>query len=116
MGVRIYTIGVGAEESIVRTPFGLRRIASSDLDEASLKAIADKTGGRYFRARDTESLEKIYALLDKIEPVSEDEQSYRPVDELYAWPLAGALLLSLISALSTLRLPRRAARTEVQHA
>jgi Ca-activated chloride channel family protein len=76
--------------------------AGKELDEASLQAIANKTGGRYFRARDTQSLQQIYALLDEIEPVSEDEQSYRPVEELYAWPLALALLLSLLTALPAL--------------
>ena len=97
--VRIYTIGIGASERIVRGLFGNRRLANRELDEETLRAIADKTGGRYFRARDTGSLADIYALLDEIEPVSEDTQSYRPVDELYAWPLAGSLLLTLLMAL-----------------
>ena len=97
--VRIYTIGIGASERIVRGLFGNRRLANRELDEETLRAIADKTGGRYFRARDAGSLADIYALLDEIEPVSEDTQSYRPVDELYAWPLAGSLLLTLLMAL-----------------
>jgi len=100
-GVRIYTIGVGAD-SMMPGPFRILRGAGSDLDEASLQAIAQKTDGRYFRARDTHSLQQIYALLDEIEPVSEDEQSYRPVEELYAWPLASALLLSLLMTLPNL--------------
>ncbi len=116
-GVRIYTIGIGQGEMQVRTPFGLRRIATGDLDEASLKAIAEKTGGRYFRAHNTAQLVKIYALLDRIEPVSKDEQTWRPVDELYFWPLGAALLLSVLIALAAAfggrRLP---ARTEVRHA
>jgi len=116
-GVRIYTIGIGRGEMQVRTPFGLRRIATGDLDEASLKAIADKTNGRYFRAHDTAQLAKIYALLDRIEPVSKDEQTWRPVDELYFWPLSAALLLSVLIALSA-AFGRRtvSARTEVRHA
>jgi len=113
--VRIYTIGIGADSMLVRTPFGTRRVASSDLDEATLQAIADKTGGRYFRARDTESLQEIYALLDAMEPVSEDDQSYRPVDELYAWPLGGALLISLLLALLASGW-RHLANSEVRHA
>ncbi len=99
-GVRIYTIGIGSGEMQVRTPFGLRRVATGDLDEASLKAIADKTNGRYFRAHDTAQLANIYTLLDRIEPISEDEQTWRPVDELYFWPLGVALLLSVLIALS----------------
>ena len=98
LGVRIYAIGVGAD-NMMPGPFRLLSSANSELDEASLRAIAQKTGGRYFRARDTHSLQQIYRLLDEIEPVSEDEQSYRPVEELYAWPLALALLLSLLAAL-----------------
>lgn len=111
-GVRIYAIGVGADDSMPG-PFRILRGASSELDEASLQAIAQKTGGRYFRARDTRSLQQIYALLDEIEPVSEDEQSYRPVEELYAWPLALALLLSVLLPLqATQAWQRRSLRGE----
>ncbi len=99
-GVRIYTIGIGSGETVVQTPFGRRRVASGDLDEATLKAIAEKSGGHYFRARDTAQLAQIYDQLDRIEPVSEDEQSWRPIDELYFWPLGSALLLSVIIALA----------------
>lgn len=120
-GVRIYTIGIGSGEMLVQTPFGPRRVASGDLDEGSLKAIAEKTGGRYFRARDTGQLAQIYNLLDRIEPVSKDEQTWLPVDELYAWPLGAALLLSVLIALAAAYRGRVAtsssrARTEVSHA
>ncbi len=100
--IKIYTIGVGADEHIVQTPFGKRRVGGGDLDEASLQAIADKTKGRYFRAKDVEGLLKIYDVLDKIEPLSEDELSYRPVTELYAYPLAIALAISVLMALLNL--------------
>jgi Ca-activated chloride channel family protein len=99
-GVRIYTIGVGSDQMVVQGPFGMSQVVGSDLDEDSLKAIANKTGGRYFRAADVAALEQIYALLDRIEPISKDAQSWRPVEELYFWPLAGALLLSVLIALS----------------
>ena len=98
-GVRIYTIGVGSDEVVLKGPFGLSQTVPGDLDEATLEAIAHKTGGRYFRAADSASLAQIYAELDRIEPLSKDAQSWRPVDELYAWPLAGALLLSVLVAL-----------------
>ncbi len=123
-GVRIYTIGIGSGQMQVQTPFGLRRVAAGDLDEASLQAIASKTGGRYFRARNATELAGIYALLDRIEPLSEDQQTWRPVDELYAWPLAAALLLSIFMALAV-ALARSGQRhpagkltkhTEAQHA
>lgn len=107
-GVRIYTIGVGADERIVSGFFGRRRVANSELDEPALIAIAEKTGGRYFRARDIAALEQIYRLLDELEPVSVDEEAFRPVHELYSWPLAAALLISmLIALLASGRLPRQ---------
>ena len=84
--VKIYTIGVGSA-------------GSRDLDEETLTAIADKTDGRYFRASNVRDLLKIYELLDKIEPVSKDELSYRPIQELFYYPLALALFLSVIIAL-----------------
>jgi len=116
-GVRIYTIGIGSGETVMQTPFGPRRVATGDLDEDNLKAIAEKTGGRYFRARDTAQLAQIYDLLDRIEPVSEDEQTWRPVDELYIWPLGSALLLSVLIALAAAyRWRTTAPRSEVSHA
>ncbi len=102
--LRIYTIGIGADEMIVRSFFGSRRInPSRDLDERTLKAIANKTGGRYFRARNTEELEKIYRLLDELEPVEKDKQYFRPRSELYVWPLAAALLLAAGVTIGRLR-------------
>ncbi len=93
--LKIYTIGIGADEMIVRSFFGSRKVnPSRDLDETTLKAIADKTGGRYFRARNTQELNKIYKLLDELEPVEKDKQYFRPKTELYQWPLAFALLLA----------------------
>jgi Ca-activated chloride channel family protein len=101
--LKIYTIGVGAEEMEVRSFFGTRKVnPSADLDEKTLTAIAEKTGGRYFRARDTEELSKIYQLLDQLEPVEKDKRYFRPHTDLYFWPLAGALLC--LTSLSLLRL------------
>ncbi|MEE9351793.1 MAG: VWA domain-containing protein [Thiotrichaceae bacterium] len=118
--VRIYTIGVGSDGGVIRTPFGVQRMGKSDLDEPVLTAIASKTTGEYFRARDVEGLKKIYALLDKMEPVSKDDMTYRPVDELYYWPLALALLLSVLVVLgvngSLLRIVKGTKDKEKQHA
>ncbi len=98
-GLKIYTIGIGADEMLVQSLFGTRKYnPSRDLDEATLKAIADVTGGRYFRARDTDGLEKIYTLLDQLEPVEKDVQRFRPKTALYYWPLAAAVLLALLLA------------------
>lgn len=96
-GIRIHTIGVGAREMVTRGIFGARRVnPSADLDEELLKQIALQTGGRYFRAHNSMELDEIYALLDKIEPVSQEAESFRPVKSLYFWPLGLALILALI--------------------
>jgi Ca-activated chloride channel family protein len=102
--LKIYTIGVGADQMIVNDLFGRRRVnPSQDLDEETMNAIAEKTGGRYFRARDTNELEQIYALLDELEPVERTKHFYRPRTELYPWPLAGALVLAGLLGVIKLR-------------
>ncbi len=104
-GLKIYTIGVGADEMMVRSLFGQRRInPSQDLDEKTLTAIAEATGGRYFRARDTADLSKIYALLDELEPIEQEKASFRPQQALYFWPLLVASLMAVfIFLIKTLR-------------
>jgi Ca-activated chloride channel family protein len=120
VGLRIYTIGIGADQMEVSSIIGGRRRInpSADLDEKTLTAIADLTGGRYFRATDTAELQEIYRLVDELEPVEEPEAGFRPVKSLYYWPLSGALALSvflgLTSLVETLRL-RHAGRA-VTHA
>ncbi len=102
--LKIYTIGIGADEMIVRSFFGARKVNPSiDLDEKTLTAIAEKTGGVYFRARNTDELNKIYHLLDELEPVEKDKQYFRPRTELYYWPLSIALLLAMVISLFKLR-------------
>lgn len=103
-GLKIYTIGIGADEMVVRDFFGSRKVnPSQDLDEPTMRGIAEKTGGQYFRARDTAQLEEIYRLLDRLEPVERDKRYYRPRTELYPWPLAAALLLAGMLVARTLR-------------
>jgi Ca-activated chloride channel family protein len=103
-GLTVYTVGVGADEMMVQDFFGSRVVnPSADLDEDTLRAIADQTGGRYFRARDAESLEKIYEILDELEPVESDVESIRPVDDLFYWPLGLAYVLALGAALFSIR-------------
>jgi Ca-activated chloride channel homolog len=108
-GLKIYTIGIGADEMVVRGFFGSRRVnPSADLDEKTLSRIAEQTQGRYFRARDTEELEMIYGLLDSLEPVEKDWQFYRPKMTLFYWPLGLALILTVMFAaykLDVLRIP-----------
>lgn len=94
--VKIYTIGIGAdpEQGGVLGMFGLN--PGLDLDEPTLRSIAEQTGGRYFRARSSKELEEIEHALDQLEPVSQLPSQARPALALYSWPLAGAMLLSLL--------------------
>ncbi len=95
-GIRIYTIGVGADKQM-RDLFGRRVNLGSDLDEGTLRKIAKMTGGEYFRARDLQGLQAIYQQLDKLEPLAKDTVYYRDVEEWYSLPLGIALLLVLLS-------------------
>jgi Ca-activated chloride channel homolog len=95
-GLKIYTVGVGADEMMVRDFFGSRVVnPSADLDEETLRAIAERTGGAYFRARDAQALAEIYRRLDELEPVESDQEVIRPIDDLFHWPLGAAFLLVL---------------------
>jgi Ca-activated chloride channel family protein len=99
-GLKIYSIGIGAESMEVGHMFFKRTVnPSADLDEKTLGELAESTGGRYFRARDTAQLAEIYTLLDQLEPTEKDRELYRPVSALFYWPLglalAGAVLLAV---------------------
>ena len=95
-GLKVYTIGIGADEIFRQTMLGSRRFNPSlDLDEATLKTIASMTGGQYFRARNTKDLNNIYAMLDELEPLAKEDEYYRPTENLYFWPLALSMLLLL---------------------
>jgi Ca-activated chloride channel family protein len=104
-GVRIHTIGFGGEgESL--SVFGIPLHvpgSGDDTDMSTLQRIATTTGGKAFRARDTEELAGIYAEIDRLEPVKRPGQSVRPRVERYAWPLSAALALGLLA----FALPRR---------
>ncbi len=103
-GLTVYTVGVGADRMEVQDFFGSRVVnPSADLDEDTLRTIAERTGGRYFRARDAEDLAQIYEILDELEPVESDVEIIRPVSELFHWPLGLAFVLAVIAALLALR-------------
>ncbi len=98
--IKIYTIGIGADQVVQRTFFGARAInPSAELDEAVLTQIAESTGGRYFRARDVNDLVEIYEELDRLEAIEQDEQTYRPTRVLFYWPLGAAVIISFLLAL-----------------
>ncbi|HUX74108.1 MAG TPA: VWA domain-containing protein [Steroidobacteraceae bacterium] len=94
VGLRIYTIGVGAAAG--SGFFGLG--GNNDLDEGALRKIAKITGGEYFRATDADALQRVYRRIDKLEPAAGRAQWLRPTSEWFLYPLAAALLLSIPAA------------------
>jgi Ca-activated chloride channel family protein len=96
-GVRIYPIGIGAETMDIGGLFGSQRVnPSAGLDVAMMRTMAEKTGGKFFRARDPAELAGIYREIDRLEPVAADPQALRSVDEAFHLPLAAALLLAAV--------------------
>jgi Ca-activated chloride channel family protein len=107
-GVRIYTIGVGSEGMasvpVGRGLFGLRyENRPVRIDEALLTDIATLSGGRYFRARDGEALQRIYEQIDRLERSVVEARAYVRWTERYRWPL----LLSLAALVAELALLAR---------
>lgn len=93
--ITIYSIGIGADVMLQQSLFGTRRVnPSSELDEKTLTELAEKTGGKYFRAKDSQGMELIYSALDQLEPVEQDQQQMRPLTALFYWPLSLAFMLS----------------------
>ncbi|MEE3326337.1 MAG: VWA domain-containing protein [Myxococcota bacterium] len=92
-GIRVYTIGLGTGAQMVRTPFGTRLAqGQGQLDEATLKEVADLTGGVYFRARDTASLLQAHAQIDALEKTEGEAVTVHPTQVLFYWPLGAALI------------------------
>jgi Ca-activated chloride channel family protein len=110
--VKIYTIGVGSRGKapfLVNDPiFGQRYIyQEADIDETTLQAIADQTGGLYFRAQDLEGLEKIYTTIDQLEKTDVKVKTFAEYNELYIYLLLPAFgLLALWVVLTNTRFLR----------
>jgi Ca-activated chloride channel family protein len=98
-GVRIHTVAFGGDGAVSLFGFRLPSGGGDEIDESTLRAIADVTGGRSFRARDTSELAGIYAEIDRLEPIARPGRAVRPRIERYMWPLGAALLLALFVAL-----------------
>ena len=97
LGIRIYTIGVGSNQIRQSNFFGQQFISpNTDLDETTLKKIAELSGGQYFRADDLKNLASIYTKLDELEPVSAEPVYLRPSISLYFWPLGMAIVLLFV--------------------
>lgn len=102
-GIRIYTVGLGANQVIVPSLLGPQIISGEyELDEETLKEIAHETNGIYFRAKNPEDLTQVYEQLNKIEPRASDSEVFRPRTPLYYWPLGLALLLLTMIMLQSL--------------
>ena len=85
-GVVVYTIAIGDPTAA----------GEQALDEKTLENIAGITNGEYFHANDRQELEAIYTHLDEVNPRQVDTQSYRPLTDLYIWPLAASMLVTLL--------------------
>lgn len=95
-GIKIYTIGLGSEPDPSTSTNGfIMQNAAADLDEETLEKIAEMTGGRYFRAADTEALNSIYKTINQLETVSQEQASVRPQKDYYPWFVGLALFLCL---------------------
>lgn len=96
-GVRIYTIGIGSSGGQALSVFGMRIPApDEDLDTNTLSAIAQQTGGKFFRAADADQLADAYRSINALEPLARDKALLRPREERYPWPLAAAMLLGCV--------------------
>lgn len=89
MSVRIYTIGISRR-------LGTSSNTSGEVDEALLTAIAQSTGGRYFRARTPKELQDIYQVLDELEPVEQEKSTFRPIESMAWIPTSIAFWLALL--------------------
>jgi Ca-activated chloride channel homolog len=98
LGVKVYTIGVGVRGKApvpVRDEAGNMRLvmAQVDVDEKTLQTVADQTGGKFYRATDTDSLQKIYEQINRLETTAQTVQKFEHYDELYPWALLPALAI-----------------------
>ena len=103
-GISIHVIGVGDPAAV----------GEEKLDEEALRTVATTTGGRYFHAADRDELQEIYAELDRIGTREVETATYRPRRDLFHWPLAVFLVLSLLVHAGLL-LRRRAGETGWEH-
>jgi Ca-activated chloride channel family protein len=112
LDVRVYTIGAGSQGTArvpVQSPLGGTRYATMevDIDEPTLREVAEVTGGRYFRATDNESLASIYAEIDELERTEIEIENFTQFGEEFPLPLGlGFLLLMAELALSQTALRR----------
>lgn len=96
LGIKIYTIGIGARELQVPTLFGYRTVKNNELDENLLQNIAKTTGGEYFRAGDSKEFKEIFNKIDELEKTKIDGRSFYDKQEMFEGILKISLILLLI--------------------
>lgn len=99
--VKIYTIGVGNNNSFIGGFLGMRQ---ASFDEEFLQAIAEQTGGKYFSAGDLDKLNAVYREIDRLETSKQEDNFIYPQKELFYYPVLMALIIAVIL---TLRLKER---------
>ena len=107
IGIKVYTIAVGSESGVVPFPgpFGVQQVRL-EVDEKLLKEVASLTGGQYFRAGDTEALERVYKTIDSLEKTEVKVASYHNYEErfsVFLWIGFYCFLAQLILLASRLR-------------
>lgn len=98
-GIKVYTIGIGLDsKSVYIDPYGLARTTiDTPIDEDTLKEIARKTGGEYFRVKDSDTLEKVFKEIDQLEKTSMDVESYQRTQEAFMpWIIAALCCFGLV--------------------
>jgi Ca-activated chloride channel family protein len=112
LGVKVYTIGIGTR-GLAPMPgvdmFGRKvyQMQPVDIDEDTLQKIADKTGGKYYRADNAERFRQIYAEIDKLEKTEAVINKFAQFDELFPWLVSCGLALLLVEVVLGQTLFRR---------
>lgn len=97
LGIKIYTIGIGAYERNVPSFFGvMRKVKNNELDENLLTKMAEETNGKYFRASDEKSFEEIFSEINKLEKTEIEKQDFVQKEELYIRFVKASLIFLLI--------------------
>ncbi len=104
LGIKVYTIGVGTRgvapfpqtDAFGRKVYVQMRV---DIDEETLQSVAAKTGGKYFRADNSEALRQIYSEIDRLEKTEIEVKKYQRYRELFQWPVLGGLVILLLEVI-----------------
>lgn len=101
--IKVYTIGIGTQGTapmpVGTDPFSGQKVYRQvpvDIDEETLTKVAERTGGKYYRADNSESFRKIYAEIDRLEKTDFEVKKYRQYEELFAWVILGGLFILLL--------------------